>query len=112
VPWSRLPTRDATGDGPAPAALPDLLDAVLAGLGAPTTEAIVTVHEAWEQVVGEELVEHAQPISIADGCLRIAVDSPAWAGHLRWSEQEILGRLERLLGPGVVTSVRARATRR
>jgi predicted nucleic acid-binding Zn ribbon protein len=112
VPWSRLPTRDATGGAPEPVALPAVLDAVLAGLGAPTTDAIVTIHEAWESIVGEELVAHAQPISIEDGCLRIGVDSPAWAGHLRWSEREIVGRVDRLLGPGVVTSVSARTSRR
>ena len=111
MPWSRLPTPDATGDEPDPVALPALLDAVLAGLGAPSAEAIVTVHEQWEQVVGAELVVHAQPVGIEDGCLRIEVDSPAWAGHLRWSEAEILTRIDRLLGPGVVTSVSTRAAR-
>ncbi|HRW36330.1 MAG: DUF721 domain-containing protein [Acidimicrobiales bacterium] len=112
MPWSRLPTSDAAGDEAEPVALPALLDAVLAGLGAPTVDAIVTVHERWEEVVGAELVVHAEPLAIEDGCLRIGVDNPAWAGHLRWSEHEILARLERLLGAGVVTSVTTRASRR
>ncbi len=111
MPWSRLPTPDATGDAADPVALPELLDRVLAGLGAPTTDALVAVHEQWDVIVGAELVGHAQPISIEDGCLRIGVDSPAWAGHLRWSEAEIVGRVERLLGPGVVTSVTTRVVR-
>jgi predicted nucleic acid-binding Zn ribbon protein len=111
VPWSRLPTADATGDERQPVALPAVLDAVLAGLGAPSTDAIVAIHEQWEQIIGPELVAHAEPAAIEDGCLRITVDSPAWAGHLRWSEAEIVGRIDRLLGPGVVTSVTARAVR-
>jgi hypothetical protein len=111
VPWSRLPTSDATGDAPDPVALTEVLDRVLAGLGAPTTDAIVAVHEQWEVIVGPELVARAHPLAIEDGCLRIGVDNPTWAGHLRWSEAEIVGRIERLLGPGVVTSVTTRVVR-
>jgi hypothetical protein len=111
MPWSRLPTSDATGDGPEPAALRDLVDVVLAGLGAPTVDALVAVHESWATIVGEELVAHAHPISVEAGCLRIGVDSPAWASHLRWSEPEIVGRAERVLGPGVVVSVSTRVVR-
>lgn len=112
MPWSSLPTSDAVGDGPEPARLPQLLDAVLAGLGAPTADAIVAVHEGWAGIVGDEVADHAKPLSIEDGCLRVGVDSPAWASHLRWSEGEIVARAERLLGPGVVTSVTTRVLRR
>ncbi|WP_426570679.1 DUF721 domain-containing protein [Aquihabitans sp. McL0605] len=112
MPWSRLPTSDATGDGPEPSALAGLLDTVLAGMGAPKAEAIIQIHEGWSTVVGDELAGHAQPVAIEDGCLRVGVDSPAWASHLRWSEREIIGRLDRLVGPGVVTSVSTRIVRR
>lgn len=112
MPWSRLPTPDGRGDQPAPARLTDLLDTVLAGLGAPTADAIVTVNESWAAIVGDELVARSQPISIEDGCLRVAVDSPAWASHLQWSEAEIVARIDRLVGPGTVTRVVARAGRR
>lgn len=111
MPWSRLPTADATGTGPEPAALPELLDRVLAGMGAPTVEAIVAVHEGWETIVGRELVEHAHPLAIEAGRLRVGVDSPVWASHLRWSEAEIVARIDRLVGPGVVTSVTTRIVR-
>ena len=112
MPWSRLPTADAGENGDAPTPLPEILDAVLAGLGAPATDAIVTLHEEWAVVVGPEMVAHAHPVSIEDGCLRVGVDSPAWANHLRWSEAEIVARIERLLGPDVVRSVATRIVRR
>lgn len=112
MPWSPLPTSDAQGSGPEPAALPQLLDAVLAGMGAPRADAIVAVHEAWASIVGDELVEHAHPVSIERGTLRIGVDSPAWASHLRWSEREIVAGVERVVGAGVVTSVSTRVERR
>jgi predicted nucleic acid-binding Zn ribbon protein len=112
VPWSKLPTADAAGDGPEPTPLPRLLDAVLAGMGAPSAEVIVQVHEDWTTIVGAELAAHAQPLAIEDGCLRVGLDSPAWASHLRWSEREIVARIDRLVGPGEVTSVSTRILRR
>ena len=112
MPWSKLPTPDATGDEPDPARLPQLLDAVLAGMGAPAADAIVAIHEGWNAIVGDELAGHAQPLSVEDGCLRVGVDSPAWASHLRWSEREIVGRVDRLVGAGVITSVATRIVRR
>ena len=111
MPWSPLPTADGSG-GPAPVQLPEVLDAVLGGLGAPSVSEIVLVHERWADVVGEELVAHAHPVSIESGRLRVGVDSPAWASHLRWSEAEIVARLDRLLGPGVVTAVTTHLERR
>jgi predicted nucleic acid-binding Zn ribbon protein len=112
VPWSKLPTPDARGEESDPATLPQLIDAVLAGMGAPKADAIVAVHEHWNAIVGDELAGRAQPLAIEDGCLRVGVDSAAWASHLRWSEREIVGRVERLVGAGVVTSVSTRILRR
>jgi hypothetical protein len=42
----------------------------------------------------------------------VGLDSPAWASHLRWSEREIVARIDRLVGPGEVTSVSTRILRR
>jgi hypothetical protein len=112
VPWSRLPTSDAGGEGAQPIALSSLLDTVLNGLGAPKADAIVAINEAWGTIVGDELAVHAHPISIEAGRLRVGVDSPAWASHLQWSEREILARIERLVGPAVVSQVTTRIVRR
>ncbi|WP_421118000.1 DciA family protein [Aquihabitans daechungensis] len=112
MPWSKLPTSDGMGDEPDPATLPQLLDTVLAGMGAPKADAIIAIHEGWSTIVGDELAGHAQPLAVEDGCLRVGVDSPAWASHLRWSEREIVARVDRLVGAGVVTSVTTRILRR
>jgi hypothetical protein len=110
--WSRLPTPDAAGSTSEPVALSELLDVVLSGLGAPKAEAIVAIHEAWETIVGAEVADHAHPISVEDGCLRIGVDSPAWASHIQWSEQQIVNRLDRLVGAEVVVRIATRVIRR
>ena len=111
MPWSKLPTADGIGDGDDPATLPQLLDTVLAGMGAPKAESIIAIHEHWATIVGDELADHAQPLAIEDGCLRVGVDSPAWASHLRWSEREIVARVDRVVGAGVVSSVSTRILR-
>lgn len=111
MPWSPLPTRDGSG-GPEPTPLSGVLDAVMAGLGGPSVEAIVVVHERWDEVVGPEVAPHAKPLGIHGGTLQIGVESPGWASHLRWSEAEILARLDHLIGADQVTAVAVRVTRR
>ncbi|MCU1351029.1 MAG: hypothetical protein JWM05_238 [Acidimicrobiales bacterium] len=106
MPWSPLP--DPNADGPAPRALPDVLDQVLAGLGAPAVDVLVRLHDRWDELVGAEVAEHARPVAIERGVLSVVVDNPAWAGHLRWATADVMRQLDRLLGPGEVTRIRVR----
>jgi len=41
----------------------------------------------------------------------VTVDDPAWASQLRWTEVDLLRRLEAVLGVDVVTSVVTRVRR-
>lgn len=111
MPWSPLPTPDHRGD-PDPVAVPELLDAVLAGLGGSSVAAVVLVHERWDELVGPEVAARCRPAGLEDGVLRIDADSAAWASHLRWSEQEIAARADALLGAGSVRAVVVRVARR
>lgn len=99
-PWA---DDDWNGDGPAP--LHESLETVMRALGGPGVDAIVTVHERWSEIVGPEVARLSRPVSIEDGALRIRVSVPAWAGHLRWAEQEILANLDDLVGSGIVTAI-------
>lgn len=107
MPWSPLPDRD----GPAPASLANVLPAVVEGLGVPSVDLLVMVHERWADVVGEEVAAHAKPIGLDGATLKIAAESPAWASHLRWSESEIITRLAALLGRDEVDAVSVRVAR-
>jgi hypothetical protein len=78
MPWSPLPTADGDG-GRGPAPVSGLLDAVLAGLGAPGVDVVVTVHQRWAEIVGEEVADHVRPLGIEAGRLKVAADGPAWA---------------------------------
>lgn len=81
------------------------LEAVMASLGGPSVQAIVGVHQRWDDIVGAEVALHAEPLGIDDGRLRVQVDGPAWASHLQWAEPEILVRLAEIVGPDQVTSM-------
>ncbi len=74
-----------------------MLDGVLAGLGGPSVDAVVLIHDRWSELVGVEVAAHVQPVSIEDGCLRVVTDGPAWASHLKWAEAEIVTDRETIL---------------
>ena len=44
--------------------------------------------------------------------LVVRVEDPAWASQLGWLEQQLLTRVEALVGPGRITSVTARVVPR
>ena len=104
--WVPLPGDRQTDHEPV--ALGGLLDAVLAGLGAPSGDVLTVVYQGWSVLVGSEVALHAKPVGIVDGRLKVVADSPAWASHLRWAEAELLDHLAELVGADAVTSVSVR----
>ena len=60
----------------------------------------------WEQVVGEQIAEHAQPTALRDGVLTIAAESTAWATQLRMVQAQVLAKIAAAVGDGVVTALR------
>lgn len=65
-----------------------------------------TVFAQWDQVVGAQIAEHAQPTGLRDGVLSIAAESTAWATQLRMVQAQILAKIAAAVGDGVVTAVR------
>lgn len=103
MPWSPLP--DPNDQGPPVRRLHDVLDQVLAGLGAPSVEAVVAITSRWAELVGTEVAPYARPVSVENERLVVVVDNPAWASHFRWSEPELVRRIAELVGEGVVRRV-------
>src|SRR5689334_5970225 len=94
-----------------PKLLVEGLDHVLASLGAPSVDAVTAVIEGWDGLVGEVLAGHCRPQSIERGRLLVEADDPAWADRLAWSEAQVIGRLDALVGAGVVDRVDVRVRR-
>ena len=109
VPWSPLPDPDEDGAPARP--LKQVLDQVLAGLGAPSVDTVITITERWAELVGTEVAPHARPVAVEHGRLTVVVDNPAWASHFRWAEPELVRRLSELVGTGVVERVATRVAR-
>lgn len=60
----------------------------------------------WVQLVGAEVAEHAQPVSLRDGELTVQASSTAWATQLRLLQRQLLRRIAAGVGTGVVTALR------
>lgn len=60
----------------------------------------------WTELVGAEIAEHAQPVSLRDGELTVQASSTAWATQLRLLQRQLLGRIAAGVGRNVVTRMR------
>lgn len=60
----------------------------------------------WAELVGAEVAEHAEPVSLRDGELTVRASSTAWATQLRLLQRQLLGRIAAGVGRGVVTKLR------
>ena len=60
------------------------------------------VFAKWGQLVGEDVAQHAKPITLREGELLVQAESTAWATQLRLLQRALLSRIAAAVGPGVV----------
>lgn len=60
------------------------------------------VFSRWSALVGADVAEHSQPISLTDGELTVQADSTAWATQLRLLQRQLLTKIAAGIGNGVV----------
>ena len=60
----------------------------------------------WEEAGGAALAQHARPVRGRRGQLEIAVPSAVWRTQLSFMQQDIIARINQLLGSGVVKGLR------
>jgi predicted nucleic acid-binding Zn ribbon protein len=60
----------------------------------------------WAELVGAEVAEHAQPISLKDGELTVQAESTAWATQLRLLQGQLIAKIAAGVGGGVVKRIR------
>lgn len=89
---------------------PDL-DALLGRLGMPSLAEVGALVEGWSEIAGEPFGSRSTPAGLRDGTLTLMVDDGTVASLLRYSEPQLLDRLETRLGPGVVTTITIRVGR-
>jgi len=59
----------------------------------------------WAQVVGVEIADHCQPVSLVEGELILVAESTAWATQLRLLTKTLVARIRDHAGEGVVTKI-------
>ncbi|WP_414636318.1 DciA family protein [Actinophytocola sp.] len=64
------------------------------------------VFARWARLVGEEVAEHATPVTLRDGVLTVQAASTAWATQLRLLNRQLLTRIAAGVGAGVVTRLK------
>jgi predicted nucleic acid-binding Zn ribbon protein len=60
----------------------------------------------WNALVGAEVAEHARPVSLKDGELTVQASSTAWATQLRLLQRQLLAKIAKGVGNGVVKRLR------
>jgi predicted nucleic acid-binding Zn ribbon protein len=81
-----------------PQAIGELVNRVLADLGAGATARAVRIADRWEEAVGAEIARHSQPVAIRGDVLEVSVDASVWCQQLQLRTPEILAALRRVVG--------------
>lgn len=63
------------------------------------------VLQRWDVLVGPEVADHCQPVSLVEGELVLVAESSAWATQLRLLTGHLLKTLREQAGPGVVEKI-------
>ena len=95
-----------SGDGPTP--IHELLDRGLEQAGVARPVDVADLVERWPDLAGEPWASRSRPVHLQDGELVVEADGGPAASLLRYQVSALVDRLERELGPGLVTVVRVR----
>ena len=58
--------------------------------------------QVWEQAVGPGLVQYARPLRVRQGRMEVAVPSAVWRNQLTFMKQDIIGKINELVGREVI----------
>lgn len=104
-PTRRVAARRTPGDGRDPMRFGQAIARLVAERGWEDTTAAAGVLTNWAQVVGSELADHCQPVSLLDGELVLVAESSAWATQLRLLTRTLLARVRDHAGDSIVTKI-------
>ena len=91
--------------GRRPALVGDILKERIDALGWESRLREEEVLTSWDTAVGPQIAAHARPSHITDRRLTIVTASPVWTQQLSLLKPDLLRRIARNFGPGVVTDL-------
>ena len=97
--WSRTSERatvNTVHDGLTP--LSESLDRVIRGLRGSDRRQVGGVFGRWEEIVGEHVANHVQPVRLESGVLVVEVTEPAWATQFEFLSGGVIERLREMVG--------------
>lgn len=97
--------KESSGITSDPQPIKDLLENLITERNWDTGIAEGTLFSTWEEIVGNEISLHANPISLLDGLLTIQSSSTAWATQLRIIEPDLLKTIQRNASGALVESI-------
>jgi predicted nucleic acid-binding Zn ribbon protein len=98
-------------DAGEPMPLSSALDAVVRSLSPGTSaKALGGVFGRWGDIVGEQIATHVTPVKLEDGRLVVAVLQPGWATQMRYLHDDVLARINAVLGEGTVHQIDVKVT--
>ncbi len=78
---------------------------------ATNTAALGSIFGRWDEIVGEAVAAHVQPVKLDGTRLVVDVDDPAWATQLKFLESSLRDRLGEATG-AVIETFEIRVKRR
>jgi len=84
------------------------LEKMLRDLGMPETIDFAALVDDWPETAGEPFGSMSTPVSFGDGVLTLVTEDGVAASLLKYRVGDLIGRLAKRFGDGVVTSVRIR----
>jgi len=94
--------------GREPEEITELLGTIIGRVGTGAERSAAMLVEQWDEIVPERWKKGSRPVGIRRGVLLVEVAPGADATLLRHDTAELLNRIVRRLGPGVVDAVRLR----
>jgi predicted nucleic acid-binding Zn ribbon protein len=104
--WQPFGRHDRHLDRPRAASLERLVPGVVRGLGLEQRLHQSQLFFLWTQIVGEDIARHAQPVSLKNAFLVVAVDHPVWLQELeRFHKPMILQKIQARVGKQTVKQI-------
>jgi predicted nucleic acid-binding Zn ribbon protein len=87
------------------------LSKLLASLGSDDADSVRGVFGAWNDLVGDAVAAHVQPVKLDKSTLVVEVDDPHWATEMRFLEASLCANISQHTSTPV-TSLEVRVKRR
>jgi len=88
--------------------LKDILTRLMGEADLPFNPADALIWKRWEDIVGSVIAEHARPVWIKGGKLKVKVSDPIWLQELGFMEEQIKEKINTHLGRKAVEKIEFR----